>query len=63
MEELPTVHYKLLKDLPNATVGSIFEGTPDFVDVIDNRGEIHRYHRKYTDNFNIWFEIVKEEKV
>ncbi len=59
MEELPTVHYKLLKDLPNATAGNIFEGTPDFVDVVDVRGETYRYHKKYIDKFDEWFEVVK----
>lgn len=62
MEELPTVHYKLLKDLPNVTAGDIFEGTPDFVDVVNIRGEIYRYHKKYIDKFDEWFEVVKEDK-
>ena len=62
MEELPIVHYKLLKDMPNVTAGNIFDGTPDFVDVVDARGETYRYYKEYIDKFDEWFEVVKEDK-
>lgn len=52
--------YKLLKDLPNAAAGKIYEGTHNFVDVIDKRGETYRYHKEYLENFDSWFEEIKE---
>lgn len=60
MGAVPTVNYKLLRDLPNVAVGNIFEGTPYFVDVIDSMGEIHRYYKQNIHNFDDWFGVVKE---